>query len=462
VGDGEADPARGSGDEGGAVWHGLGVLSVVDPLSNQGMRTPLTVIAVLLVVLFGIALVSGGGDDSAAGPPAASVDVIARRVEGLRDLRFKQIPKPVVVDPEQARRDGLADLDRQYPPAQRHADEEIYELLGLLDPGADLRELTGSLFEQGVAGYYDPRDGRLRVVTGAGTGSRVLKEMVLSHELTHALEDQRFSIDIDPATNDDRALAEAALREGTATALMQLYVQRTFSTEETLGGLLGAAFQDTGDLPPFLQAQVLFPYVGGEAFVEDLMRRAGGGWGLVNTAYRLREPSSTEQILHPGAYFDADEPKTVRIGAGAVLGPEWRRAAAGTWGELQTRELLAAAGGGAREAAEGWGGDRYELWRSRPLGECPAPCADADVLLMRWRWDTRRDEGEFAKRLREFVAAELGQRTVAGAGQATAGGEAGQIGSTSGPAVAVVRRAGAVTLVLAPDVRLAERLAAGT
>jgi hypothetical protein len=81
--------------------------------------------------------------------------------------------------------------------------------------------------------------------------------------------------------------------------------------------------------------------------------------------------------------------------------------------------------------------------------------------MMRWRWDTRRDEGEFATRLREFVAGELGQRTVAGAGEAAAGGEAGQVGSTSGPAVAVVRRGGAVTLVLAPDVRLAERLARG-
>ena len=127
--------------------------------------------------------------------------------------------------------------------------------------------MTGSLFEQGVAGYYDPRDGRLRVVTGAATSDRVLKETVLAHELTHALEDQRFGIDVDTAATDDRRLAQAALTEGTATALMYQYLQRNFSTEETLGGLLGSAFQDTGDLPPFLEAQLLFPYVGGDAFV---------------------------------------------------------------------------------------------------------------------------------------------------------------------------------------------------
>jgi hypothetical protein len=289
----------------------------------------------------------------------------------------------------------------------------------------------------------------------------VLKEMVLAHELTHALEDQRFGIGIDSAANDDRTLAATALREGTATALMYQYVQRTFSTEETLGGLLGAAFQDTGDLPPFLEAQVVFPYIGGQGFVQDLLRRAGGRWALVNTAYRLRPPSSTEQILHPEAYFTADEPERVRIRAGAVLGAGWTRTAAGTWGELQTRELLAQAGGGAGEASAGWGGDRYELWRSRPLGKgCAAPCTAADVLIMRWRWDTVRDEREFATRLRGFVASELGQRTAVGAGGA-AGGEAGQVGDASGPAVAAVRRGGAVTLVLAPDLRLARRLAAG-
>jgi hypothetical protein len=36
LGDREPDPARGSGDEGGTVWHRSDVLSVGDPLSNQG------------------------------------------------------------------------------------------------------------------------------------------------------------------------------------------------------------------------------------------------------------------------------------------------------------------------------------------------------------------------------------------------------------------------------------------
>jgi hypothetical protein len=376
------------------------------------MRTPFAVMAVLLVALLAVGFLTDDDGEPAAAPAAAPVDVIAKRVEALRRLRFDELPEPVAVTAEQARSEGLESLDRDYPAERLRDDETVYELLGLIEPGADLRELTGDLFGEGVAGYYDPRDGRLRVVEGPGTVTRVLEEMILAHELTHALEDQRFGLESTPAT-DDRTLARSALYEGSATALMYAYVGEHFSTEETLGGLLSSAFEDTGDLPPFIQAQVLFAYLGGEAFVRELLQR--GGWGLVDTAFEVRKPSSTEQIMHPGAYFEADEPKPVRIRAAL---PGWKRAQAGTWGELQTRELL----GGSSRAAAGWGGDRYELWRR---GEDAA-------LIMRWRWDTPRDEAEFEARLREVI----GDRGV------------------------VVRRGGTVTLAVAPDRDLAERLAA--
>jgi hypothetical protein len=383
------------------------------------MRMPLTVIAVLIVALLGLWALTEDQEGVAA-PAAAPVDVIARRVEALRSLRFTRLPDPVTVSSRQAEREGLADLDRNYPAARREADEEIYKLLGLIDPDEDLREISRSLFGEGVAGYYDPADGRLRVVEGAGTGTRVLEEMVLAHELTHALEDQRFALPTAPAATDDRALARAALYEGSATSLMYSYVQEHFSVEEALGGLLGSAFEDTGELPPFLQAQLLFAYLGGERFVGDLLERGGGRWTLVDTAFRLRPPASTEQVMHPRAYFSADEPRRVRLRARAELGRGWSRARAGTWGELQTRELLRSA-----DAAAGWGGDRYELWRA----------GSERLLLMRWRWDTVRDEAQFARSLREWAAER--------------------------PGTAVVRRGGEVTLAVASQPELARRVAAG-
>ena len=48
-----------------------------------------------------------------------------------------------------------------------------------------------------MAGYYDPRTGWMRIVEGAQTANRVLYEMTVAHELTHALEDQRFDYDLE-------------------------------------------------------------------------------------------------------------------------------------------------------------------------------------------------------------------------------------------------------------------------
>ena len=402
----------------------------------MAVRTPYVVIGVLIVALLGLSAATGGGDSSgaAAAKPIAPVPVIAHRVEALRHLRYRTIPQARAATPAEARRDGLADFDRSYPVVRRRADEQMLAMLGLVPPGTSLRDIAASLYAEGVAGYYDPHTKKLRTVSGPATGTRVLAETVLAHELNHALEDQRFGLldDADRLDADsDASLAHLALVEGTATTLMQQYMRRWFTAEEALAGTLAGAFADTGQMPSFLQAQTVFPYTGGMQFVQDLLDRAGGRWALVDTAERFRPPASTEQVLHPDRYIAADEPVRVRIAAGRVLEPGFTRAAAGTWGELQTREMLAASGGGGEEdAAAGWGGDRWELWRS-PSG--------AAVLVMRWRWDTAADVGEFAARLRLWVR------------DAT---------RPSGDAAVVAVRGGAVTLALAPGPALARRAAA--
>jgi hypothetical protein len=84
-------------------------------------------------------------------------------------------------------------------------------------------------------------------------------------------------------------------------------------------------------------------------------------------------------------------------------------------------------------SAEGWGGDRYELWQQAG-GACPAPCRQRDALVMRWRWDTRGDAREFDTILREWLAEQ------------------------PGPSAAAIRGRD-VTLALAPHAELARRLA---
>jgi hypothetical protein len=145
--------------------------------------------------------------------------------------------------------------------------------------------------------------------------------------------------------------------------------------------------------------------------------------------------------MDPGKWIAFEPPVRVRLRAGSALGAGWKRASGGVFGQFQTRQLLSTAGGGGSAgAAEGWGGDRYELWR-RVGAACEAPCRRDAALIMRWRWDTPGDEREFARKLRQWVRD--GLRATAQAG---------------GHAVAV--RGGAVTLALAPTGPLARRLAA--
>jgi hypothetical protein len=402
------------------------------------MDTPFTVALVLLALLLGAGFAFDGGDEGSGAEPrppaaerAAPVSTIVERVEQIRGVRFRRLPRPAEVSPAQAKRDGLEDLDRTYPASQRHADEEVLKLVGLLEPSVDLRHVSATVFGQGVAGYYDPRTKRLRIVRGVQTTNRFLEEITLAHELTHALEDQRFGLDLeDTSGSDDAALARLALVEGSATAVMFTYAERHFSADQTLGGLFSTLGQDTGDLPPFVEAQLVFPYITGQRFVQELYATGDNGWSVLNTAERFRPPASTEQVLHPDKYLAVEQPDRVRVDARRVLGEGWRRLAAGTWGEWATGELVGNPG-----SAEGWGGDRYELWQ-QPGGTCTAPCRARDALVMHWRWDTRRDAREFETILREWLARQPGPNAVAA-------------------------RGADVTLALAPDAGLARRLARG-
>lgn len=350
------------------------------------VRTPFVVIGLLIAVLIAIGIVT---DKSTGRPARTPVATISRRVETLRGLRYDRIPVPQRVTPAQATHDGLADLDRRYPAARRRADEALYELLGLLPAGTDLREVSRSVFGEQVAGYYDPESKRLKIVAGVATSNRVLDEMVLAHELDHALQDQAIGLDNGLAgRSDDRGYAYTALVEGDATQIMYAYLGTFFRRDYALGGLLGGSLAGTGStqgIPPFVLNGLIFPYVTGQQFVRTLLDRAGGRWTLVDLAERVRPPTTTEQVMHPDKWIAAENALPVR------LPPPPRgftRLTAGTFGEWQTGQLLGRSGRAWAQPAAGWGGDRYALYaRGR-----------RERLVMRWRFDTPRD-------LREFVAA---------------------------------------------------------
>jgi hypothetical protein len=401
------------------------------------------VIGVLLMALIVGGFLLGGtgstsrGQGGTAGARAAAAKVapIARRVEKIRGLRFKRLPRPVIVSAAQTRADSLRDLDRHTSAADRRSATQVLELLRLVKPGTDLRAVEGDVAGEQVAGFYDTRRKRLAIVAGAGAADDVTSEITLAHELDHALDDQRLGLrDLGSAGTDDYVSAYTALVEGVATSVMDQYARRYIDPGRALGSAFataGPALASTKNIPPYLLASILFSYTSGEKFVNEL-RRVGHGWKLVNYALRKRPPRSTEQVIHPEKYFVDERPVPVAVsGVRRLLPSGWKQTASGTVGEFDTDQILklgvpdAVAG----DAAAGWGGGSYVLWSGAG--------AKQNALVVAWAWDTPQDATQFAGALRTYVT-----KTLHGQ--------------------AAVRTVGAsrTVLVIAPSLAQSERLAA--
>ena len=383
-------------------------------------------------------------------PSPQHVQQIERDVERLRGKKFKTRVVPKVVSPEEVRKDSLRDVDRSYPPAQRAADEELLKLLALIPRDADIVKLLEKVSTEQVVGYYDTRRKTMRLVSGNGADSPALVDITLAHELVHALEDQVFGLKEPEGTTDDEATAAAALAEGTATYVMNKYVECCVNARDLALGSLGSLFGAGTGLPPYVERTLLFSYSGGEEFVRQL-HDATGDWALVNAALTSQPPVSTEQIIHPDKYVPFERPLDVKLRVQPVLGGEWKRASDGTLGELDTRELLRLGDvGESTDAAAGWGGGRYELWQRRGPARpgCGTPCRERDALVLSWRWDTVRDAREFEPVVRQYVAKGLRGRPA---------GE--DVWALDGGAVAMTTGDRTTTLACAPDAELARRLA---
>ena len=315
------------------------------------MRTPLTVIAVLVVALLGLWFVTEDDDGGAPRP---------RRRAGGRDRRARRgAARPALRGaPAAGDRDARRGAPRRArgPRPQLPAEAAAGRRDRAQAARADRRRTpTCATSPARCSARASPATttratGACAWSSGAGTGKRVLDEMVLAHELTHALEDQHFGLESTTAA-DRRPLARrgGAGRGHRDRAHVRLRRATTSPPRRRSAACSARRSRTPATCRRSCEASVLFPYVGGERFVSELLRRAGGRWELVDTAYEVRPPASTEQILHPEAYFDADEPLPVRIcGPAPSSAPAGSASSRGTWGELQTRELLGSARRGGR------------------------------------------------------------------------------------------------------------------
>lgn len=289
---------------------------------------------------------------------------------------------------------------------------QVLRVLQLVDGKNDkLMDQMLALYQSQVLAFYDPVTHIYYSIkeTPKGVDESLLdpatmRDMVVIHELTHALQDQRFNAgtrEESLSKDGDGELAFHSLLEGEASLVMLAYML------DKLGQPIGALIQNPGLLdsavgasdklidpstPRYFVESLKFPYIEGMRLAIEGYRR--GGWKMLDKMDQ-NPPRSTRELLHQSEYFarlDAGgKPKpfaaTPAVAAPGLLTVEHL-------GEFHWRYLLGA------EPATGWVDDRVEIVRNEKR--------DATVLA-----ETRWDSEESARRFQKAYSAMLQERGIA-------------------------------------------------
>lgn len=348
------------------------------------------------------------------GLPPVSPDDLKQRVAKLGGLDFRRdVPVNFMTREDLSR--YLHDLfAAEYPAEFAEREARMMRGFGFLTADQDLRKLRENVLNENIAGFYDERPGVKKLFAiSSGQSLNVLNQLILSHELRHALQDQyvtiRDKLQVE-SDYDDRRLAALCLFEGDASVLMEQYLasgttqnrpeleslfqvfSQSLSGAEIAEMFAGPALKEA---PPIVQEQLIAPYFEGRNLAVAIYEK--GGFALLNQKLR-QPPRSMEQVLHPDKYLEGgDEPVPVALPEAAGGTPSFE----GTLGELLIRVLLGgvSTAEAADAASEGWGGDRYAV-----LG---AP-GGFHRLVWRSAWDTEQDARDFEAALRSYASKRFG------------------------------------------------------
>jgi hypothetical protein len=337
-----------------------------------------------------------GSDVPAEGPTPAVIAQVMRQVAQIRGFDYSQrvVAKPV--SQAEIGRDIVKYADTAYPAGQYARRSTAWDTIGVIPDGTSLRDAYENYGSSQVIGYYDTVTGQLKF-TGSESPSP-LERITLAHELTHAIDDQRFGLErldaLGAECKDEDSAAAIALVEGNATFFMLRWAQTFLTAAEQVQVGIEAAAQDTSTegIPPFVSRLQAWPYDQGMRFISALDAR--GGLDAVDEAF-VDLPTSTEQIIHPERYPN-DVPTPVDVqDLSAELGPGWEDLDAMAIGEawLQTALGLRLDGSQASTAAAGWDGGTYRAWSD----------GTGTAVELSTVWDTSRDAEEFADSMNEWI-----------------------------------------------------------
>src|ERR1700678_1602896 len=237
-----------------------------------------------------------------------AADEVLAQMSQILALPIKEPLKKSLRSKQEIREYLIREEKEDRTDAERYNDEKTLEAFGLIPKDFPLDAFMLDVLTDQVAGLYDPKAKEFYIADWIPADEQ---REVMSHELTHALEDQSFDIDtwIKAARpNDDAEAARDSVSEGTALAAMVDYALRDQHTGvrdlPNVGMMIraGAVSEMNKDpqlakAPGYIRDSLLFPYLAGTDFSQQFLK-AHTGWQDLAIVFQ-NPPVSTQQILHP-------------------------------------------------------------------------------------------------------------------------------------------------------------------
>jgi hypothetical protein len=294
---------------------------------------------------------------------------------------------------------------------KRYADQKAMEKFGLLPKDYPLEETLVKVLTEQIAGLYDPDSHEFFIANWTTSAD---ERMVMSHELTHALQDQHFHIDkwTDAAKpNDDAELARDAVIEGSAIAAMLDYILQGKGSIRDLGELDPSMLMGDVDsspelakAPKVLRDELLFPYLAGTTFTQRVLK-ASSGWPDFHKVFE-KPPVSTQQIMHPDMYLQDVVPPTIALPETiGLISADWKKLDENNMGEFGLLEIFGQFLSKDRAAslAAAWSSDRYAIFENQKDKHT--------LLLFRVRLASDADAARFFGAYSEVLELKYDKRT---------------------------------------------------
>ncbi len=324
----------------------------------------------------------------------ATADEVLQQMSEITGWKLKSPLKKSIRTREEIHGYVLRQMHEEKNAKDSYASTRSAEAFGLIPKGFNLEGFLVDLLTEQIAGLYDPKAHEFYIADWIPPEEQ---RMVMSHELTHALEDQYFQIEdwVKVARpNDDAELARESVLEGSAMAAMLDYMLKEKGLKlRDLPDIDPSLF--VGDLsetpmikkaPPFIKDFLMFPYFSGLTFSMSVLKT--DGWHGFSSVFE-KPPANSQQILHPELYRSGTIPKSLTLDL-PTHSPEasWTKLEENSLGEFGWKEVLKQFldDDRARLLSAAWDGDLYATYEQKD--------AHRIMLLTRIRFSSQ----EFAAR----------------------------------------------------------------